>query len=218
MMTRRLEPEYMDTAEEADGYDAMDHSEPNGAFVERLVELGASGRMLDVGCGPGHIPPALLERVPRGIVVGIDAAATMLAHAERHRLASPHAARISYRVSDAKELPFEDGEFDAVFSNTVLHHIPEPVSFLREAGRVLSPAGVLLIRDLFRPETPERALELVALHASDGTAYQQELFRASLHAALTRGELRAMADEAGLAGCEIVLDTDRHMTLQRAQS
>ena len=54
-MQRTLEPEVMDTPEEADGYDAMDHSQANAAFVGRLVELGARGRMLDIGTGPGHI-------------------------------------------------------------------------------------------------------------------------------------------------------------------
>ena len=50
-MLRELEPEYMDTDEEADGYDAMDHSGPNETFVNRLVELGAHGRVLDIGTG-----------------------------------------------------------------------------------------------------------------------------------------------------------------------
>ena len=43
----------MDTSEEAEAYDAMDHSAVNAAFVERVVELGASeGQFLDLGTGP----------------------------------------------------------------------------------------------------------------------------------------------------------------------
>jgi hypothetical protein len=56
--------------------------------------------------------------------------------------------------------------------------------------------------------------ELVALHASGGTPEQQELFRASLCAAFTPFELRAMADECGLVEAEITIDSDRHMSLQ----
>ena len=69
-MERELEPEYMDTEDEAASYAAMDHSAPNAAFVARLVELGAAGRMLDVGCGPGHIPRwwRLLWLTPRSSV------------------------------------------------------------------------------------------------------------------------------------------------------
>lgn len=215
-MDRVLEPEVMDDAEEAAEYDAMDHRAPNTAFVQRLVELGARGRMLDIGTGPGHVPPLVCERVPDARVVGVDLAATMLAHAERHRLRSPHAARIEYRRADAKRLPFEDGSFDAVFSNTILHHIPDPRPFLREARRVLRPGGTLLVRDLFRPDSVQRADELVQLHAGGETPRQRELLRASLCAALTPDELRAVADECGLADARVVVDSDRHVSLQRA--
>jgi len=213
-MERTLEPELMDTPEEAESYDAMDNRAANRAFVERLVELGARGRMLDVGTGPGHIPLLVCDAVDDARVVGVDLARHMLAFAERHRAASPHAARIELRLADAKGLDFPDDSFDVVFSNTILHHVPEPGAFLREARRVLRPGGCLLIRDLFRPESPERALELVALHAGDASAEQQELLRASLHAALTPDELRALADAAGLADAELTVDSDRHVSLQ----
>jgi ubiquinone/menaquinone biosynthesis C-methylase UbiE len=213
-MHRTLEPEVMDTAEEADGYDAMDHSGPNQAFVERLVELGARGRVLDIGTGPGHIPLLLCERIPGCTVLGIDLSRHMLRHAERHRAASPYKERVSFALADAKGLDFPDSAFDTVCSNTILHHIPDPRPFLAEAWRVLEPGGVLLIRDLFRPPTPRRALELVQLYAAGETPYQQELLRASLHAALEPDELRAIAAEAGLDGVELGLDSDRHMSLQ----
>lgn len=213
-MERTLEPEVMDTPEEAASYDAMDHSAANAAFVDRLVELGARGRMLDLGTGPGHIPLLVCERVPDCTVVGVDLAAHMLAVAERHRAASPHADRIELRHGDAKGLELDPESFDTVFSNTILHHIPDPLPFLSEARRLLRPGGVLLIRDLLRPDTPERALELVDLHAADGTPEQRELLRASLHAAFTLAELRELADAAGLPDAELVQDSDRHASLQ----
>jgi len=217
-MERTLEPEVMDTPEEADGYDAMDHAGPNRAFVERLVELGARGRMLDIGTGPGRLPLMVCDAIPgarEARVVGVDLAHHMLEHARRHLADSPHAARVTFQLADAKGLDFPDHAFDAVFSNTILHHIPDPRPFLREAWRVLRPGGVFLIRDLFRPATPARALELVALHAGAETPYNQELFRASLHAALTPQELAAIVAELGLDELELVVDSDRHMSLQR---
>jgi ubiquinone/menaquinone biosynthesis C-methylase UbiE len=215
-MERTLEPEVMDTPEEAREYDAMNHDEPNAAFLERLCDLGARGRMLDVGTGPGHIPLLVCGRIADARVVGVDLSTHMLAVAERHRVASPYAERLEFRSADAKGLGFDDETFDTVFSNTILHHIPEPVPFLAEARRVLRPGGALLIRDLFRPETPEAAGALVRLHAADATPTQRELFRASLHAALTPDELRAAADAAGLGDAEITIDSDRHVSLQIA--
>lgn len=213
-MERTLEPEVMDTPEEAEEYDAMDHSEPNDAFVGRLCELGARGRVLDIGTGPGHIPLLVCDRIAEATVVGIDLSHNMLKAAESHRSASIHADRVEFRIADAKGLDFDDDSFDAVYSNTILHHIPDPRPFLAEARRVLRPGGTLLIRDLYRPPTPEAANALVTQHAADASANQRELFRASLHAALTPEELREVADAAGLSDAEITVDTDRHMSLQ----
>jgi tRNA1(Val) A37 N6-methylase TrmN6 len=106
-MKRVLEPEVMDTAEEADGYDSMDHSEPNASFVARLVELGARGRMLDIGTGPGHIPLLVCETIASAHVVGVDLSKHMLRHAERHRLASRFAERVEFRLADAKGLDLD---------------------------------------------------------------------------------------------------------------
>ena len=106
-MQRVLEPEYMDTVEEASDYDSMDHSGPNAAFVERLLALGARGRVLDIGTGPAHIPIALLralaERGDRdSTVVAIDAAQTMLDVAARRVREAGLEARISLARADAK--------------------------------------------------------------------------------------------------------------------
>ncbi len=213
-MERVLEPEVMDTAEEAAEYDSMDHTGPNATFLARLLELGASGSFLDIGTGPGHIPLLVCEAVPESSVVGVDLSKNMLLHAERHREASAHASRIEYHLMDAKDLGLPDAHFDAVYSNTILHHIPDPRPFLSEAYRMLRPGGALLIRDLFRPESEARRDEIVDLYAVDASPNQRELFRASLHAAFTPEELRAIADEAGLKDAEIVIDSDRHMSLQ----
>ena len=218
-MKRTLEPEVMDTPEEADSYDAMDHSGPNEAFVARLLELVGprgfpGGRILDIGTGPGHIPLLIVERLPGAHVVGIDLAENMLRHARAKQARSPHRARLEFRRADAKGLDFPAASFDAVLSNTILHHIPDPRPFLAEARRVLKPGGVLLIRDLYRPPTPERARELVLEHAADASPMQQELFQASLHAALEPDELRALARDAGLVDFEVTIDSDRHMSLQ----
>ncbi|MFT5284486.1 MAG: ubiquinone/menaquinone biosynthesis C-methylase UbiE [Planctomycetota bacterium] len=217
-MQRILEPELMDTEEEAASYDAMDNSASNAAVVELLVELGARGRILDIGTGPGHIPFMVCEQIADCTLVGIDLAKTMLVYAERHRATSPHKDRIEFKLADAKSLAFEDNSFDTVYSNTILHHIPDPHSFLVEARRVLKPDGALLIRDLFRPESPERALELVAMHIANGTPEQKELFRASLHAAFTLDELRALANAAGLVDATISQDSDRHVSMRIAKA
>lgn len=208
----------MDTAEDAESYDAMDHSGPNDAFVQRLLELGVRGEVLDVGCGPGHIALLLAAMHPDVRVTGVDLSDHMLRIAEEHREVSSHAERVRFAKADAKGLPFADASFDTVCSNTILHHIPDPVPFLRECWRVLKPGGAFLVRDLFRPSSVPEIYALVRRHAAGESLPAQELFRASLNAALTPDELRSAAKAAGLAGVELVVDTDRHMSLQRSAS
>lgn len=213
-ISRVLEPEVMDTEQDACEYDAMDHSGPNEAFIERLIGLGATGKMLDIGTGPGDIPLDLIGHVFAGGIIAIDLSSEMLKVAEAKKATVPYSDRVIFQQADAKALPFEDAQFDTVFSNTLLHHIPDPLSFLKEAWRVLKPGGVLLIRDLFRPATQEELDQLVQIHAGKDTPYQQKLFGDSLHAALTPDELREMAEAAGMTDVEVVVDTDRHMSLQ----
>jgi ubiquinone/menaquinone biosynthesis C-methylase UbiE len=215
-MDRVPEPEVMDTPEEATAYDAMDHEQVNAAFVDRLLALGARGRMLDIGCGPGQIPLLVAERLSDCTVVALDLAPAMLAIARRKLDASPHRDRVELVLGDAKSLELPDGSFDAVFSNTILHHMTDPRPFLREAARVLRPGGVLLVRDLYRPASEEEVDRLVSAHAATAGPVGQALLRASLRAALTPAELRAMADDCGLAAAELVIDSDRHMSLQIA--
>lgn len=218
MLERVLEVEVMDTPEEARDYDAMDNRAPNEAFTQRLAELGAQGRMLDIGTGPGHIPLLVAGRIAECTIVGVDLSQNMLELAERHRAASPAGGRVAFRLANAKGLPFEDASFDTVFSNTILHHIPDPRPFLREAWRVLRPGGVFLIRDLFRPETEAALAGLVALHAAEATPEQRQLLADSLRAALTPEELRELVRELGLdrEGVEVSIDSDRHASIQRA--
>ncbi len=206
----------MEDAAEAAAYDAMDHGEVNRAFVDRLVALGARGRMLDIGTGPAHIPLLLVDQLADCTVVALDLAPAMLAIAARRLAGSPHGDRIELRLGDAKALGADDGSFDAVFSNTILHHMHDPRPFLREAARVLRPGGALLIRDLYRPDSEASVEALVAAHAATAGPIGRELLRASLRAAFTPDELRALADQCGLAGADLVIDSDRHMSLQIA--
>ncbi|MCA8942643.1 MAG: class I SAM-dependent methyltransferase [Planctomycetes bacterium] len=214
MMERILEPEYMDTPEEAHGYDAMDHSAANQSVVSAFLEAGgdACREILDIGTGPGDIPLLLAAANPSARITAVDAAETMLGLARQKVARAGLEDRITLRAADAKSLPFDDGAFDGVISNTILHHIPDPVSYLAEAGRVLG-RGTLLIRDLCRPTDRDAAERLVALHAAQENEYQQKLFFDSLCASLTLDEVRDALRRAGLADASLAMTSDRHYTI-----
>lgn len=218
-MQRVLEPEYMDTTSEANSYAAMDHSVVNQAVVDRFLQLGGGtcARVVDLGTGPGDIPLLLARSSKIPQIVGVDAAATMLALAKISTQRLDLAQRVTFVQADVKALPYPDGAFDGVFSNTILHHIPHPIEFVREAVRVLAPGGVLLIRDLYRPATMAEAERLVALHAGSAPQDHQQLLLQSLCAALTLDEARTLAKSAGIGHARVEMNSDRHYSIEIAR-
>src|SRR5579863_7419407 len=142
-LPRTLEPEVMDTEEEARDYDAMDHAQVNARFCDDLLATGARlGRVLDVGTGTALIPIELCGRDPRVEVDAIDLASHMLALAERNVARAKLGLRIRLARTDAKATPWADGSFDAVMSNSIVHHIPDPGRVLAEVWRLVRPGGV----------------------------------------------------------------------------
>jgi ubiquinone/menaquinone biosynthesis C-methylase UbiE len=224
MLPRTLEPEVMDSAEEAADYDAMDHAEVNRLFAHDCLEAWrcvdstegrelAPDRWLDVGTGTALIPIELCRQSPTVRLLGIDLARAMLQRGEENVRRAQLAGRIALARMDAKRLPFPEGLFRGVVSNSIVHHIPQPLDVLREMTRVLAPGGLLFVRDLARPSSAEEVERIVALYAGGESPRQQQLFRQSLHAALTVEETAALAAACGWPpGC-VRRTSDRHWTL-----
>ena len=216
-MKRIVEPEVMDTAEAAAAYDAMEHGEVDEAFVDRVVALGAStGHFLDVGTGPAQIPILLARRCPDIQITAIDLSEEMLKIAERHVAAAGLTDQITLERVDAKRLPYPDNAFDGLISNSIVHHIHDAMSALREMGRVARPKGVVLIRDLIRPERVADAQAFVDRYAAGDTVYQQKLYYDSFLAAFTIAEVNEMLKRIDLPGSVVVQSTDRHWSIERA--
>ncbi len=217
MLERVLEPEVMDTAEEAADYDAMDHSAVNALFVDDLIAFSDNflpqERWLDVGTGTGQILVELGRRRADAHVLGIDLAEEMLRVARTNLVAAGLGERMLLEVVDAKRLPYAGSTFGGVMSNSIIHHLPEPVRALEQMVRVLKPGGALFVRDLCRPETDDDVERLVALHAAEASSSQKQLFRQSLYAALTVDEMAGLARQCGIAASAVQLTSDRHWTL-----
>jgi ubiquinone/menaquinone biosynthesis C-methylase UbiE len=110
-----------------------------------LEALRPGLRLLDVGCGPGTITTDLAARVHPGPVIGLDAAAEVVAQAVE--LAAEGPDNVEFRIGDLYGLEFDDDAFDVVHAHQVLQHLTRPVEALRELRRVLAPGGVLAARD-----------------------------------------------------------------------
>jgi ubiquinone/menaquinone biosynthesis C-methylase UbiE len=226
MLPRVLEPEVMDSPAEAADYDSMDHSEVNRRFVDGLLAFMAhrfdsadSGQIaiLDLGTGTAQIPIELCRRADRVQIVAVDAASHMLDLARRNVAAAGFVNRIQLEQADAKRLRFPNAGFDGVMSNSIAHHLPEPIACLKEAVRVTRPGGFLFFRDLLRPADAAELVRLVDQYApaagiSPALDHQRAMFADSLHAALTLDEIRALAVQLGFQPISVQTTSDRHWT------
>ena len=238
MLERVLEPEVMDTAEEARDYDSMDHAAVNTRFCDDFLQFATFGgrpalgrttaRVIDFGTGTALIPIALAARATGFEIVGIDLSEHMLSLGRSNVSRAGLDARVSLARIDAKATAYEDGAFGATISNSIIHHIPEPALCFAEMWRVTAKGGLLFVRDLHRPDDHAEVDRLVALHAGEppraeppadparvaSFENQRALFRASLCAALTVREVVAMLAPFGVPASAVKMTSDRHWTLE----
>lgn len=218
MLQRILEPEVMDSHDEAITYDDMDHREVNERFVHDLLAFGQAsgieiqGEVLDLGTGTARIPILLCDATEEVRVFGIDLSIEMLEVARLNVELSPHLERVMLGHSDAKSLELDDDRFDVVMSNSIVHHIPDPASTFAEAVRICRPGGVLFFRDLLRPNSDEEVNKLVETYAGGEADEARKMFDDSLRAAFTLEEVQEFVSNVGIAAETVHATSDRHWT------
>jgi ubiquinone/menaquinone biosynthesis C-methylase UbiE len=221
VLDRVLEPEVMNTSDEAHDYNQMDHSRVNRLFVDDfLTALDWIGQptsgvwqIFDAGTGTALIPIELIQRGLRATVIASDLADEMLIVARQNVTTKGLDHSIKLVHSDCKRLPDADETYDAVMSNSIVHHIPEPYRVLRELWRILRRGGLLFIRDLARPDDDETLERLVETYAEYASTHQKQMFRDSLHAALTVAEVCMIVRDLGVTNDVVQLTSDRHWTI-----
>ena len=130
--------------------ESVDHA--TGADLARLAALAAerpNARVLDLGCGGGHVTYAVAPYVAE--VVAYDLSPAMLdavaAEARKRGLAN-----VSTERGTAEALPFADGSFDVVFTRMSAHHWHDVAAGLAGMRRVLRPRGLAAVVDVVAPE------------------------------------------------------------------
>ncbi len=211
-MERILEPEIMDGDEQVRVYARADFAEENQGFVDQFFALYPEvkeGTVLDLGCGPADIPIRLLRSGPALHVIGVDASEPMLHWArEAVRQAGLH-DRIRLLCRRFQECRL-DQPADAVISNSLAHHVPNPLQFWYAVKALAGPGAPVLIMDLLRPDTPEEAQRLVDRYAADEPEQLRHDFYHSLLSAFTEDEVAAHLAEMNLSRLLIDVPDDRH--------
>ena len=123
-------------------------------WIMSLLDIRPDDRVLDVGCGPGVGVAAAARQATDGLVVGVDASATMVRQAARRNRASIRQGRVEIRRGDATRLALPDGGFTKAASLDSFQFWPDPHAALRELRRVLVPTGRVAIGLMARTDDP----------------------------------------------------------------
>lgn len=211
-MDRTLEPELMDDPKQTEAYARADFEEENQGFIERFKEYFpefVQGTVLDLGCGPGDIPIRFAKLYPACQVVGIDASEPMIHLGQQAVQQAGLTDRVTLRCERYEEIPGARIA-DAVISNSLLHHLPNPVQFWQKIRQLVRSGAPVLVMDLLRPESPEAARAIVDQYAADEPDILRRDFYNSLLAAFTEDEIGSQLARMNLTRLLIDVPDDRH--------
>ncbi len=211
-MDRVLEPELMDDPAQAESYAGADFAEVNQGFVDRFKEYFpdfSTGKVLDLGCGPADIPIRFAKRYPTCHVIGVDASAPMIQLGERAVKRAGLADRIALRCERFDAVAGAN-IVDAIISNSLLHHLPNPLQFWHKLRQYAKPGSPVLVMDLLRPDSPEAAQAIVDQHAAGAPEVLRRDFYNSLLASFTEDEITSQLARLNLTRLLIDIPDDRH--------
>lgn len=216
-MDRIPEPELMDDPAQALAYARGDFEQPHTQFIAQFhasfPDWCGRGHVLDLGCGPGDICRRFAQAFPETIVHGVDAATAML-HIGREDLRE---AGLDRRIELFKGylpgalLPLE--EYAAVISNSLLHHLHDPLALWQSVLRHAAPGAPVFVMDLRRPASRAEAAALVDTYAAGEPEVLRTDFHNSLLAAYRGGEIISQLHLAGIEWLRVEDIGDRHMMI-----
>ena len=212
-MQRILEPEVMDGQENVLAYASADFSEVNQKFVNDLIKKYSSHlkNVLDLGCGPADIPMRLASLLSSVHITAVDASKKMIETAKERVTKAKLNSKISLLEGYVPGLLLKEQSFDTIISNSLLHHLPNPVVLWEEIIRLGKSNAAIFIMDLLRPSSPEKVKETVEKYSRDGHPVLKEDFYNSLLAAFTMDEVKDQLKNAGLVKLNAEIISDRHL-------
>ena len=215
-MQRTPEPDLMDDPLQAQAYARADFSVPHNAFVAHFAARFpdfSQGRVLDLGCGAADVTVRFAHAFPAVQMVGVDGAAAMLQHARAAVIRAGCAERITLRHLRLPDTGQEMQAFDAILSNSLLHHLHNPLVLWQSIKQAANPGAPVCVMDLMRPASRSDAVQLVTQHAADAPEILQRDFFNSLLAAYREDEVRAQLQQCGFAHWQVESVSDRHLLI-----
>jgi 2-polyprenyl-3-methyl-5-hydroxy-6-metoxy-1,4-benzoquinol methylase len=219
LSTRVAEPELMDTVEQARAYAAADFSEPHQAFVTRFRDRFpdfVGGHVLDLGCGAADVTVRFARAYPAARVHGVDGAQAMLDEGRRLVQQVGLGERITLELLRLPSPSLGGAGYDAVISNSLLHHLAEPAVLWSSIEAAARPGAPVFVMDLHRPASTDAAQRLVDEYAADESPVPRDDFYRSLCAAYTPEEVQSQLVRSALPHLRVEVVGDRHLVVYGA--
>ncbi len=212
----------MDGVDQCDAYAMADFAAVNAAFVEAALDSFAShsvSTLIDLGCGPADITIRMCRALPELRATAVDASGPMLDLGGRAASQAGLADRLALHTA-ALPLPPPQRGYDAIISNSLLHHLPDPMILWEEVKRqAYEPSkgtSRVYIMDLLRPADTQTAQGLVDTYAPGEPEILRVDFYNSLLAAYRPSEIQDQLAQAGLSQLVVETPTDRHIVVRGA--
>jgi SAM-dependent methyltransferase len=215
-MKRTVEPELMDTEEQARAYAAADFSAAHQSYVT-LFDKGFPARplnatALDLGCGPADVTIRFAKANPGYTFHAVDGSTAMLAFAKKAlRSQRGLAKRIQLIHGYIPGVRLPRRSYDVVLSNNFLHHLHDPRVLWECVKRNVKNGTLVFITDLFRPASRASAARLVRKYSATEAPILRRDFLNSLLAAFTPEEIENQLKDARLDCLRVEVVSDRHV-------
>lgn len=216
-MKRVPEPELMEGQEQARAYAHADFEEPHSRFLsllqDRFPVREVGPWVADLGCGAADISIRVAKAYPDCIVHAVDASRAMLDYGRRAIRDAGLEDRVQLHAGYLPGATLPRPAYDTIVSNSLLHHLPDPMILWREVRRLSHPGSAVFVMDLLRPADLRRARELVRAYCGAEPEILRRDFYHSLLAAYRPDEVSDQLREADLEHLEVRIVSDRHMVV-----
>lgn len=216
-MKRVPEPELMEGQEQARAYAHADFEEPHSRFLSLLQDAfparDVGPWVADLGCGAADIGIRVARAYPDCKVHGVDASRAMLDYGRQAIREAGLEDRVQLHSGYLPGATLPRPSYNTIVSNSLLHHLPEPMILWREIRRLSRPGSGVFVMDLLRPDSRRQARELVQTYCRDEPEILQRDFYHSLLAAYRSDEISDQLREADLEHLEVRIVSDRHLVV-----
>lgn len=205
---------------QARAYAEADFNEPHSMFVELLRErfptVDGAVHVLDLGCGAADITIRVARAFPDATVDAVDGAEAMLHYAQHAITAAGVQRRVQLVHGCLPDALPDPGAYDLIISNSLLHHLRDPLDLWRSIKRHARTGTAVFVMDLLRPANRAAVAALVDHYAADEPDILRRDFFNSLCAAYRSDEVRRQLAETALDFLSVEQVSDRHLVVSGA--